>query len=915
MNCKTVRPIFLLFGIVLLGMGINGCKPIELRDAVIEKVVGLEEIELSSDTVTNDLNTQTIEWEAISGAALYRYQWDSVDENGWTETAVNSFVPEEEFAEGEHLLHLQVRNGDGLWSPIYTFIFTFDSTLPDAPTVSGPDSTEERRPTWTWEAVEGAAGYSLQLDSTSTDGWVEVSDLSYTPAADLTIGPHTLYVRAKNSGGEWSGWGYKTLLVTAPDDPGDPADTTPPTVDSASPADGTSSANGGLAVTITFSEAMDASSAEGAFSLTGASGPVTGTFSWSTDSKVLTFDPANDLATGQYTYTVGNTAKDSSGNSMTAAYSGTFEVTAAGDTTPPTVLSGSPANGAAAIAADTNIVITFSEGMDTTSTQAAFELLENGTTISEGTFSWSDGNTMMTFNPAADLADSASCQYSLGATASDAALNQLGTAYGPVPFTVAAPVADTTPPTVVSHTPGTGEVSPDVSVVITFSEAMDKGSVETAFSLAEGVTPISGTFSWSGGDTVMTFTPADPLTAGVTYNYSLDDTEVKDVAGNGLSGGLDSVTITVVDLFNGTPIAIATSYAKPMDLIWDSDNSRYIAICNNDNDFYFYSFSDDTLVPLDSEIISTSLQVKNAVVMRTNSQNSVVWSNQPTGDDTINLTNISDTWSVGSTTPVYTGSHFSSSLSACWNPTDSEIAIVWIDSNTVSFMRVDTSGTILSGPTTVGTGTNMKHSSQVFWTGGSNYTVVYAENTSDYKIYLHTISGSSSYEPSSQAGPLTPSEHNVYFRFAAVYTGSELGITWLDSISSHDLDLYFKRFDSDGTALSSKSLILQDFTGNDYVSGFFTEDGMDLQYNGSAYGLVWSQSDNTSSVVGLAETQFCKIEDISGTWKAPTAPIVISQGDGADGSTEYLTPHLAWNGNHWAAIWKEFWASDVYFRE
>lgn len=43
------------------------------------------------------------------------------------------------------------------------------------------------------------------------------------------------------------------------------------------------------------------------------------------------------------------------------------------DTTPPTVVSISPANGATAIESDANIIITFSEGMDQAATEAAYQ--------------------------------------------------------------------------------------------------------------------------------------------------------------------------------------------------------------------------------------------------------------------------------------------------------------------------------------------------------------------------------------------------------------------------------------------------------------------------------------------------------------------------------------------------------------
>ena len=72
------------------------------------------------------------------------------------------------------------------------------------------------------------------------------------------------------------------------------------------------------------------------------------------------------------------------------------------DTTPPTILSVSPANGALGVRADANVVITFTEPMNRASAELAYEL--TSIPASGASFVWSDDSTVLTVNPDTDLA-------------------------------------------------------------------------------------------------------------------------------------------------------------------------------------------------------------------------------------------------------------------------------------------------------------------------------------------------------------------------------------------------------------------------------------------------------------------------------------------------------------------------------
>lgn len=69
------------------------------------------------------------------------------------------------------------------------------------------------------------------------------------------------------------------------------------------------------------------------------------------------------------------------------------------DTTAPEIVSIAPDVGALGVLADAELVITFSEAMDTAATEAAFASADLGGVA----FAWSDGDTVLTIDPDADL--------------------------------------------------------------------------------------------------------------------------------------------------------------------------------------------------------------------------------------------------------------------------------------------------------------------------------------------------------------------------------------------------------------------------------------------------------------------------------------------------------------------------------
>ena len=194
-----------------------------------------------------------------------------------------------------------------------------------------------------------------------------------------------------------------------------------PTLASSAPADGTTGVAVGTDIVLTFSEAMNRASVEGALSI---SPSVTCTFSWSPNDRVLTCDPNAGLAAGtSYTVTVGTGAQDAGGTALSAAATVGFETASVAG---PNVVATDPVNGEAGVALNQNVRVTFSEAMDQASTEPALSLTPGATCD----VTWNPASTDLTCDPQADL--QASTQYTL--TVAGSAESQGGVALG-TPFT------------------------------------------------------------------------------------------------------------------------------------------------------------------------------------------------------------------------------------------------------------------------------------------------------------------------------------------------------------------------------------------------------------------------------------------------------------------------------------------------
>jgi len=378
------------------------------------------------------------------------------------------------------------------------------------------------------------ATFTLRHGTNLVAGTVTYSGVStvFTPATNLlasTLYTATITTGAKDLAGNALAnnyvWSWTTGLAP---------DTTPPTVSSTIPANTTTNVaiSGNLAAT--FSEAMDPLTISTAtFSLKQGAAVVTGTVSYA--GVTATFNPASDLAPlTVYTATITNLVKDLAGNALVTVYSWNFTTGVTPDTTPPTVSSTMPTNGAAGLLINQKIAATFSEAMDPLTISTATFTLQHGITAVTGAVNYASGTA--TFAPLSALTTSTLYTATITTGGKDLAGNALAT--NKVWSFTTGSSTDTNPPTVILTNPSNTatNVSLNQTVNATLSESMDPLTVSTAnFTVTgPGGATVTGTVAYIGASQIASFTPTSNLSPNTTYTNTVT-IGFKDLAGNALA--------------------------------------------------------------------------------------------------------------------------------------------------------------------------------------------------------------------------------------------------------------------------------------------------------------------------------------------------------------------------------------------
>ncbi len=155
------------------------------------------------------------------GNGTYRTALDIENFSSAIEITDTLYKPVLALSEGLHTLFVQERDFAGNWSASGRLTIRIDVTPPSAPTVtvSTPALSKLPRPTWSWTGTGGGIGaFQYKVDNFDfAIGATETSGLSYQSTSDMSAGTHTVYVREKDSTGNWSPLG--SVAVTLDFDP------------------------------------------------------------------------------------------------------------------------------------------------------------------------------------------------------------------------------------------------------------------------------------------------------------------------------------------------------------------------------------------------------------------------------------------------------------------------------------------------------------------------------------------------------------------------------------------------------------------------------------------------------------------------------------------------------------------------
>ena len=445
-----------------------------------------------------------------------------------------------------------------------------------------------------WSSVEAGFSYSDGITTYGAGVWAhdDASNTSvFRPANPLGPGKHyTIRIEStahdvagnpldQNRDGTGGGpcigptstwdclvWSFDTTPL--------PPDTVAPQVLSTRPA-GNGLAATNATIRIVFSKTMDTASVEGSFSYgdgyslyTIADGTATWTASSTPDDSLL-FEPGLRFASGGRIAVNlrGDTAKDLAGNLLDGNGDGTggddfsFFFSVAPNPTPAVVVYTHPSPGTGSNSISTTLRITFSKAMARAPVEASLSLDAAGAptlTAANGSSTWVGDrfpDDTLYFDPYPNFRTATTYTLRLRSDlATDReGLHLDGNGNGTVEgspaddylLTFTTETADLTPPWVFSHTPAAGatDVPPTTTIRARFSEPMNRGSVEAAFSYSDGVSSFGvadGTISWSEGSDAFAFRPAAALLAGTSYRVTIRAT-ARDEAGNALNAGRDEV--------------------------------------------------------------------------------------------------------------------------------------------------------------------------------------------------------------------------------------------------------------------------------------------------------------------------------------------------------------------------------------
>ena len=190
---------------------------------------------------------------------------------------------------------------------------------------------------------------------------------------------------------------------------------------------------------------------------------------------------------------------------------------------PPRVLSCVPGSALPAPGSLEEVQIEFSQTMDKTRTEEAFQLLEDNEAMA-GSFAWK--GALLGFRPFAGFSENRTYLMSVSVAAEDSYGNSLAEPFSFRFFTGAEQI----PPEILGHSPAEAEEIADLRrpVHLIFSESIDPGSLYRGFSITP---PLAGSWNWNADASEATYTPLESYLPGEEYRVEID-TSLADTSGN-----------------------------------------------------------------------------------------------------------------------------------------------------------------------------------------------------------------------------------------------------------------------------------------------------------------------------------------------------------------------------------------------
>jgi hypothetical protein len=287
-----------------------------------------------------------------------------------------------------------------------------------------------------------------------------------------------------------------------------------------------------------------------------------------------------------------NDVEDLNGNKITAADTSSFSGSIASDNTPPEVVSVTPPNSSSNVGVGESMVVQFSEPMNYMDVLAAFtfQVAGNNTQVSASGF----GVNTFLFTPVLPLPLGTSCMARISTVATDPTGNAMTAPFSWSYSTTAN--ADAMRPTLVSTTPANGatNVSTNVTLRLTFSEAIDPTTVETEGGPGIMVNPDigDGVVEWSADRKTLTFDPNDPIASNTMHALTIPEGAVRDLAGNPLLGSTTIQFTTAASFPTGAMTGTITGDQQPGSPASDPTGTVVIATTNSP----FSDVSDDVFI-------------------------------------------------------------------------------------------------------------------------------------------------------------------------------------------------------------------------------------------------------------------------------------------------------------------------------